>query len=120
MELPASWQFQGFSDALLAAWQTDVMTTPTAPVQRALETIGAHVTTMRKINRLTAQRTAARAGVSLTTLRRFERGENVELTSALEILSAVGLLDQVVQGADPLQSAHGRARLAAFLDGQVR
>lgn len=96
------------------------MTTPTAPVQRALETIGAHVTTMRKINRLTAQRTAARAGVSLTTLRRFERGENVELTSALEILSAVGLLDQVAQGADPLQSAQGRARLAAFLDGQVR
>ena len=96
------------------------MTVPTAPVQRALETIGAHVTTMRKINRLTAKRTAARAGVSLTTLRNFERGENVELTSALEILSAVGLLDQVVAGADPLQSAYGRARLAAFLDGQYK
>ena len=83
-----------------------------------LKTIGAHVTTIRKINRLTAKRTAARAGVSLTTLRNFERGENVELTSALEILSAVGLLDQVIAGADPLQSPQGRARLAAFLDGQ--
>lgn len=96
------------------------MSEPTAPVKRAMETIGGHVTMMRKINRLTAKRTAARAGVSLTTLRTFERGGNVELTTALEILRAVGLLDQVMTGADPLQSAQGRARLAAFIDGQRR
>lgn len=89
-----------------------------APAQRAMETIGEHVTTMRKLNRLTAKRTAARAGVSLTTLRKLERGENVGFGAALEILRAVGLLDSVVTGADPLQSPQGRARLAAFLDGQ--
>ncbi|MHA3682877.1 helix-turn-helix domain-containing protein [Leucobacter sp. HY1908] len=72
---------------------------------------------MRKLNSLTAKRTAARAGVSLTTLRKFERGENIGFAAALEILRAVGLLDPVVTGADPLQSAQGRARLAAFLDG---
>ncbi|SJN12852.1 hypothetical protein FM113_16015 [Leucobacter sp. 7(1)] len=94
------------------------MADPTVPVQRALDTIGEHVTVMRKLNRLTAKRTAARAGVSLTTLRKFERGENVELVTALEILRAVGLLDAVVAGADPLQSTQGRARLAAFIDGQ--
>ncbi|MDN5573968.1 MAG: hypothetical protein L0G19_08665, partial [Micrococcales bacterium] len=38
LELPASWQFQGFSAALLAARQTDGMTTPTAPMQRTLTT----------------------------------------------------------------------------------
>ncbi|MGO1852780.1 MAG: helix-turn-helix domain-containing protein [Microbacteriaceae bacterium] len=96
------------------------MAESTVPVQRAMETIGGHVTMMRKINRLTAKRTAARAGVSLTTLRKFERGENVEFTTALEILRAVGLLDQLVDGADPLQSQQGRARLAAFIDGHHR
>ncbi|MGO2112558.1 MAG: helix-turn-helix domain-containing protein [Pseudoclavibacter sp.] len=94
------------------------MSEPTTPVKRAMLTMGEHVVLMRKINRLTAKRTAARAGVSLTTLRNFERGENVEFTTALEILRAVGLLDQVVAGADPLESSQGRARLAAFLDGQ--
>lgn len=94
------------------------MAEATLPVKRALQEMGEHVVLMRKISRLTAKRTAARAGVSLTTLRNFERGENVELTTALEILRAVGLLEQVVAGADPLQSPQGRARLAAFLDGQ--
>lgn len=91
---------------------------PTTPARQAMRTLGEHVTLMRKLNRLTAKRTAARVGVSLTTLRNFERGENVELTTALEILRAVGLLDQVVAGSDPLQSPQGRARLAAFIDGQ--
>ncbi|MDJ1371944.1 helix-turn-helix domain-containing protein [Gulosibacter molinativorax] len=85
-----------------------------------MRTIGEHVTVMRKISRLNAKQTAARAGVSLTTLRNFERGENVEFVSALEILRAVGLLEQVVQGADPLQSDQGRARLNAYLDGKQK
>lgn len=94
------------------------MAGPSIPVQRAQRTIGEQVAFMRKINRLTAKRTAARAGVSVTTLRNFERGENVEFATALEILRAVGLLDQVVTAADPLQSPQGRARLAAFMDSK--
>lgn len=92
------------------------MAAPTPPVERAHRDIGEHVALMRKLNRLTAKRVAARAGVSLTTLRKFERGEDVKLSSALEILRAVGLLDQTVAGTDPLSSEQGRARLAALLD----
>ncbi|SJM69123.1 hypothetical protein [Gulosibacter sp. 10] len=87
----------------------------TAPVKRAMSALGEQTAFMRRITHMTAKTTAARAGVSLMTLRKFERGENVELASALEILRAVGLLEQVVEGADPLNSEQGRARLAAYM-----
>lgn len=89
------------------------------PVRRAMAKIGEHVTLMRNLNGTTAKATAARAGVSLTTLRNLERGENVGLDAALDILHAVGLLDQTVAGTDPLASEAGRARLTvAFGQGR--
>lgn len=48
---------------------------------------------VREINRITTKRTACRTRLGLTPPCNSEHGENAELASAIEILSAVGRLD---------------------------
>lgn len=90
-------------------------------VERAGADIGAQLAAWRKIQNLTAQQVAERAGVSRGTLRRLEHGEpGVSVGTLLGVARALGILDRVVDSLDPYQTDLGRARAAAGLPQRVR
>lgn len=77
--------------------------------QRDLRVLGEHVAAMRKIQGLTAQVLADRAGITRTTLRNLERGEgSPRIEALLAVLRVLGLSTQVVAAADPLTTEIGR------------
>jgi transcriptional regulator with XRE-family HTH domain len=83
------------------------------PIRRALERFGEHVLTWRKLNQLTAAQVADRAGVSLPTLRMLEHGEGgISLENTLRIARALGILDLLVEAADPYSTDAGRLEAA--------
>ncbi|MEJ5943866.1 helix-turn-helix transcriptional regulator [Pseudokineococcus basanitobsidens] len=97
-----------------------VKTTP-ARVQRAGQDIGAQLAAWRKLQDLTAQQVAERAGISRDTLRRLEHGEvGVSLETVLGVARALGALDRLVEALDPWQTDLGRARAGASLPQRVR
>jgi transcriptional regulator with XRE-family HTH domain len=53
------------------------------PVRRALRVLGEHVSTWRKLNRLTAAQVAERANISRDTLRAIEQGRGTEVISTI-------------------------------------
>jgi len=72
---------------------------------------GAHLRSWRMVQGLTAQQVCERASISLPTLRKLERGDGtVRLDSALQVARALGILDSIVDAADPLRTDLGRAR----------
>lgn len=89
--------------------------------QQAAAEIGAHLATWRKLRGLTAQQVAERAGVARQTVSRLERGDaGVGLGVFLEVARALGILDEVVRGTDPYETAFGRARSDQALPQRVR
>ncbi|WP_166353441.1 helix-turn-helix domain-containing protein [Phytoactinopolyspora limicola] len=87
---------------------------PTRPVssrsRRAAHTLGEYITTFRKLQGLTAAQVADRAGITRTTLRRLERGEpNVGLDVFLEVCRVLGILDFVLEGMNPYETALGQS-----------
>ncbi|EPR77504.1 putative Transcriptional regulator, helix-turn-helix XRE-family [Leifsonia rubra CMS 76R] len=80
-------------------------------IQKQQTTFGEHLRSWRMVQGLTAQQVCERANISLTTLRKLERGEgNVRLESALQVARALGILDSIVAATDPLRTDLGRAR----------
>jgi transcriptional regulator with XRE-family HTH domain len=79
-----------------------------------------HLTTWRKLRRLTAVEVADRAGVGVNTVRRLENGEGATIESLLRIARALGLLDVVTDALDPYASDVGRLRAHEALPVRVR
>lgn len=87
---------------------------PTRPVsnraRRAADTLGGYITTFRKLQGLTAAQVADRAGITRTTLRRLEQGEtSVGLDVFLEVCRVLGILDFVLEGMNPYETALGQS-----------
>lgn len=90
-------------------------------VRRSAAEIGEHVVTWRKLQGLTAEQVAERAGISRTTLRRLEHGDpGVGFDVFLGVARALGQLDRVVHALDPYETDLGRARAEETLPKRVR
>ncbi|PZU44183.1 MAG: transcriptional regulator [Microbacterium sp.] len=80
-------------------------------IQRDIDTFGAHVRGWRMVLGLTAQQVAERADISRVTLRKIETGDSsVSFENVAQVLRALGILSEVVQAVDPLNSDIGRLR----------
>ncbi len=83
--------------------------------------LGEHLSTWRKLQGLTAEQVAERAGISRSTLRRLENGETgVTLETYLNVARALGQLDRAVDALDPYETDLGRARADEQLPKRVR
>jgi transcriptional regulator with XRE-family HTH domain len=90
------------------------------PVARGLETLGEHFGAWRRLQHLTAEQVADRAGVSRGAVQRLEAGDGVSLESTLRIARALGILDVLVASADPYTTDIGRLRADDELPQRVR
>lgn len=109
--------------ALLYVRKAGVVATrpPQARVVRAGKQIGDHLSAWRKLQNLTAEQLAQRAGISRTTLYKLETGNlGVSLGAYLNVLRALGQMDQAVAATDPYETDLGRARADAALPQRVR
>jgi transcriptional regulator with XRE-family HTH domain len=97
----------------------EARTTP-APVSRALTTVGNHLSTWRRLQQLTAEQVADRAGVSRATVQRLESGEGASLEMTLRIARALGVMDLLVAATDPYSTDIGRLRADEELPQRVR
>lgn len=93
--------------------------TPRA-VTAALSEFGDHLRTWRRLQRLTAEQVADRAGVSVDTLSRIERGKGASLENVVRVVRALGLVDTLVSAIDPYESDLGRLRADEALPDRVR
>lgn len=90
-------------------------------VRHAAHVLGEHLTVWRKLQNLTAEQVAERAGITRGTLRRLENGDPaVGLRVTLSVARALGQLDQLVAALDPYESDLGRARANERLPQRVR
>lgn len=93
------------------------------PVKTRLsaQRIGEYLTAWRKLQSLTAQQVADRAGISRETLRNLEKGQTtVGLDVFLNVARVLGTLDRVVEALDPYETDLGRARADQALPKRVR
>ncbi len=90
------------------------------PVRRALENIGEHLGTWRRLRGLTAKEVAERANVATSTVLRLESGRGATLEALLRVARALGVLDDIVKALDPYQSDVGRLRAEEQLPQRVR
>ncbi|MBB3045758.1 helix-turn-helix domain-containing protein [Nocardioides soli] len=94
---------------------------PQARLVRAGRQLGSHVATWRKLQNLTAEQLADRAGISRPTLTKLESGNlGVTLSTYLNVLRALGQLDRAVEALDPYETDLGRARADDALPQRVR
>lgn len=90
-------------------------------VERSLRTLGQHVATWRRLQRITAAQLAERAGITRDTLRSIEQGKGTASSENLfRVLRVVGFMDAVVDAADPYQTDVGRLRMDELLPKRVR
>ncbi|MDO5083053.1 MAG: helix-turn-helix domain-containing protein [Arachnia propionica] len=76
-----------------------------------LADFGHHVRGWRMALGLTAQQVAERAEITRDTLRRIETGgTGVGFGNVARVLEVLGLLDRIVDAADPLDDDLGRSR----------
>lgn len=90
------------------------------PVRRALEDIGEHLGTWRRLRGLTAVEVAERADVARSTVLRLESGKGATLEALLRVARALGVLDDITQALDPYRSDIGRQRADERLPQRVR
>ncbi|PRY13962.1 helix-turn-helix domain-containing protein [Kineococcus rhizosphaerae] len=80
-------------------------------IERQLTSFGEHVRGWRMVLGLTAAQVSERAGITRDTLRKVEAGDpSVGFGNVAQVLRALGVLDQVVESIDPLNSDLGRLR----------
>ena len=90
-------------------------------INRQLTEFGEHVRGWRMVLGLTAQQVSERAGITRDTLRKIESGNpNVSFNSVTQVLRALGILDQLVDAADPLASDIGRLRAGRLTRKRAR
>jgi DNA-binding XRE family transcriptional regulator len=94
------------------------METPSSqdPNQRILSKLGEDLSLARRRRRMTQASTAERAGVSLATIQRLERGEEgVAIGSVLAVLSIFGLHGRLADIADAVHDTTGLALVHSAL-----
>jgi transcriptional regulator with XRE-family HTH domain len=97
------------------------VTTRSTRAVRAARQLGENLSTWRKLQNLTAEQLADRAGTSRVTLSKLEHGDpGVSLGVVLDVLRALGQLDAVVAASDPYESDLGRIRASEVLPRRVR
>lgn len=101
------------------------MKSPRRPAPYALASsareIGAHLAAWRKLQRLTAQQLAERAGIARSTLSKLENGDtSVGFDVVLRVARALGVLQRLEDALDPLDTDLGRARADERLPQRVR
>ncbi len=89
-------------------------------IRRALVQIGEDLRTWRRLQRLTVEQVADRAGVARSTVLRLEAGAGANLETTLRVARALGVLDQLVASLDPYESDVGRLRADEALPERVR
>ncbi|MGK2938086.1 MAG: helix-turn-helix domain-containing protein [Solirubrobacteraceae bacterium] len=83
--------------------------------------MGEDVVAWRKLRGLTQAQLADRAGVSLNTLRRLERGDGgISLQNVLRVLRGLGVMDTAVAALNPFETDVGRLRSEEQLPQRVR
>jgi transcriptional regulator with XRE-family HTH domain len=88
---------------------------------RAARDLGENLATWRKLQNLTGEQIAERAGVSRSTVTKLEAGDlGVGLGVVLEVLRALGQLDAIVAATDPYQTDLGRIRSGENVPKRVR
>ncbi|MGD9793016.1 MAG: helix-turn-helix domain-containing protein [Acidimicrobiia bacterium] len=88
---------------------------------QAARQVGLNIATWRKLQNLTGQQLAERAGVSRPTISKLEHGDlGVGLGVLLEVLRALGQLDALVTATDPYETDLGRIRSAENVPKRVR
>ncbi len=81
---------------------------------------GEHLTTWRKLRKLTVAQVADRAGVNEKTVMTLEAGGNVGTENLLRVARALGVLDTLTTALDPYESELGRLRADETLPTRVR
>jgi transcriptional regulator with XRE-family HTH domain len=93
----------------------------TPKVADACAEFGASLKTWRLLYELKAVQVAERAGVSLGTLRKIENGDpSVSVGAFMEVARSLGLLAQIAESLDPLNSDLGRARVTDNMPKRIR
>ncbi|MGH3349711.1 MAG: helix-turn-helix domain-containing protein [Nocardioides sp.] len=81
-----------------------------AKSRRTARTLGDYVSTFRRLQGLTAEQVADRAGITRNTLRKLEQGDaSVGLDVFLEVCRVLGVLDFVTDGMNPYETALGQS-----------
>ena len=90
-------------------------------IDRQLSQFGEHVRGWRMVLGLTAQQVSERAGITRDTLRKIEAGDpSAGFGNVAQVLRALGVLDQVVEAVDPLNSDIGRLRAGSLAKKRAR
>lgn len=90
-------------------------------IDRELAELGEHVHGWRMVLGLTAQQVSERAGITRDTLRKIESGDpGVGIGNVAQVLRALGVLQRVVDAADPLASDIGRLRAGQLAKKRAR
>ena len=88
---------------------------------RSAQNLGDQLRTWRKLQSLTIEQLAARAGVNRETVSRLEHGDvAVGMGTLLNVARALGILDNLVTALDPFETDFGRARADQTLPKRVR
>lgn len=78
--------------------------------RRTAHTLGEYLSTFRRLQGLTAEQVSDRAGINRGTLRRLEQGDaSVGLEVFLEVCRVLGILDFVLAGMNPYETALGQS-----------
>ncbi|WP_417562169.1 helix-turn-helix domain-containing protein [Microbacterium sp.] len=94
---------------------------PSPRVTRSAATIGEQLGAWRRLQGLTAQQVADRAGVSRGTITKIEAGDlGVRFGAVLAVARSLDVLDAVVKATDPYETDLGRARADQVLPKRVR
>lgn len=94
-------------------------TTPRA-VTSAMQRMGEDLATWRKLRGLTAAEVADRAGVTRQTVGRLEAGQDIALSTMLQVARALGVLEGLASAVDPYATDVGRLRVEESLPKRVR
>lgn len=95
--------------------------TISARTRRQAQTLGERLVEWRKLQDLTAEQVAQRAGVSKPTLWKLEAGDpGVSIGVLLDVARALGITDFILEAVDPLQTDLGKARAGQSLPKRVR
>lgn len=92
-----------------------------ARTRRNAQTLGERLVEWRKLQDLTAEQVAQRAGISKPTLWKLEAGEpGVSIGVLLDVARALGITDLLLDAVDPLETDLGKARAGQSLPQRVR
>lgn len=98
----------------------DIKNTP-IPVKRALKKLGQDLRDARKRRRIPMQLAAERASISRATLSKIEKGdEGVSLGAYAKILFVLGMIERLIELADPKFDTLGLGLEADSLPKRIR